>query len=69
MKPLLGVMFSPSPARIPERIGIIGRTHGVKDSNKPATKKVRITVNMLALETRDARRDCSEILISPDVVF
>jgi hypothetical protein len=32
-------MFSPPPAMIPERIGTIGRTQGVKASNNPAPKK------------------------------
>src|SRR6478736_6037654 len=33
-------MFSPEPAMMPERIGIIGNTHGVKASSKPKPKKL-----------------------------
>src|SRR3954447_10901294 len=42
----------PSPAMIPERMGIIGRTHGVNASNTPKTRKLARTSAKLPSNNR-----------------
>ena len=42
------VTSSPWPTMMPERIGIIGSTHGVSDSTRPATKNVEQRVQQIA---------------------
>ena len=44
--------FSPAPAMMPDRIGIIGNTHGVKARPSPARKK---TPNTSQIEPFNAR--------------
>ena len=41
-KDLFGVMLAPCPTIKPVSIGIMGKTHGVKDNNTPASKKSNI---------------------------
>src|SRR6185312_2520473 len=62
------VTLSPCPTMIPERIGIIGSTHGVNDSNKPPAKNAPSISNRLPLRTRLARRSCSETNALPPLV-
>src|SRR5579862_3970760 len=45
---------------IPDRIGIIGSTHGESDSSAPSAKKVTSTAAMLPSRRRTPRRSCSE---------
>src|SRR3569833_3398616 len=45
---------------IPDRIGTIGRTHGVKANTSPARKKPPNMRKMLPEVMRDANRSCSE---------
>ncbi|RLA25425.1 MAG: hypothetical protein DRQ63_09695 [Gammaproteobacteria bacterium] len=59
-KPRDAVILSPSPAMMPERMGTIGNTQGVKASNRPAPKKVAMTSNMLEPEINCASRACSD---------
>src|SRR3989304_5296400 len=40
-------MSVPSPTMMPERIGIIGSTHGVKASSRPKPKKLASTSQVL----------------------
>ena len=44
--------FAPSPAMIPDRIGIIGSTHGVKASSSPNPRKLAITSAKLPSNSR-----------------
>jgi hypothetical protein len=43
-----------------DRMGIIGNTQGVKASNRPKPKKLRITSQVLPLVSDSAMRSCSE---------
>src|SRR5882672_12951808 len=45
---------------MPERIGIIGNTHGVNDRSTPMPKKVASTASRLPSRINKARRSCSE---------
>jgi hypothetical protein len=45
---------------MPDRIGIIGSTHGVKASPRPVTKKNASTPSRLPVRTRSAIESCSD---------
>src|SRR5262249_46511476 len=51
-------MFSPDPAMMPDRIGIIGNTHGVNASRRPKPKKLSSASQRL-LDDRFAASACS----------
>ena len=57
-----GVAASPWPAMMPDRIGIIGSTQGVKASSRPKPKKLAMTTNRLPSAIRFERRSCSETI-------
>src|SRR5690606_636752 len=69
VKPRLGLTSSPSPAMIPDNIGTIGSTQGVKANNSPAPKNVATTSQSPALEMRLARRACSDCGAGPVVAL
>ena len=48
-KPRMRVTLAPCPTMMPERIGIIGSTHGVSDSSNPAPKNVQQCVRDIAV--------------------
>jgi hypothetical protein len=58
-KPRAGVTLSPWPTMMPERMGIIGSTHGVNANNKPMPKNVPSTTNRLPSRIRAASLSCS----------
>ena len=57
-----GVAASPWPAMMPERIGIIGSTQGVKASSRPNPKKLAMIASRLPPEIRLDSRSCSETI-------
>src|ERR1044071_6781629 len=60
--PRHGVMRSPWPTMMPDRIGIIGSTHGVSDSTRPPRKKRPTRTAMLPWRTIAARLSCSDTI-------
>ncbi len=50
----------PWPAMIPESIGTIGSTQGVKASSNPEPKKEMMTMNRLPLRIRAASRSWAD---------
>src|SRR5262245_25618489 len=52
--------FSPPPAMIPERIGTIGNTQGVKASSNPVPKNPSRTRRRLPLRILSAQLSCSD---------
>ena len=62
-----GVACLPWPAMMPDRIGIIGNTQGVKASSSPKPKKDAITTRMFPRDMRSASRSCSATLGSTEV--
>ena len=59
------VMLAPWPTMIPERIGTIGNTQGVKPRSSPKPKKVPSTSSRLPLRTSLAKRSCSDTNAPP----
>ena len=57
-----GVAASPWPAMMPDRIGIIGSTQGVKASSRPNPKKLAMMAKRLPPAIRVERRSCSETI-------
>ena len=53
------LMFSPWPTMMLERIGIIGKTQGVKVRSSPKPKKLSNTSQVLPLNSDWAMRSCS----------
>ncbi len=47
---------------MPDRIGIIGSTQGVKASRRPKPKKLAMTTNRLPSAISPDRRSCSETM-------
>src|SRR5262245_28146579 len=58
------VMFSPCPTIIPDKIGIIGNTHGVNDSPSPARKNNPNAYQRLPLSAA-ANPSCSDTIGAP----
>ncbi len=52
--------FFPWPAMMPERMGTIGSTQGVKANTRPARKKPPNIRKVLPEVMREAKRSCSE---------
>ena len=52
--------FLPCPAMIPERIGTMGSTQGVKASTRPARKKPPSMMRMFPERASEAYQSCSE---------
>ena len=61
----MGVTCSPCPAMMPERMGIMGNTHGVKASSRPKPKNEASTSHSEPCATSLARRSCSETIPEP----
>ena len=60
MTPLVRVIRLPSPTIMPDRIGIIGKTHGVNESNNPKPKKEIILNNRFLSFNFCVIESCSE---------
>jgi hypothetical protein len=54
-------MLLPSPAMIPDKMGIIGSTHGVNVSSKPKPKKAAITKIKLPSNRRAISKSLAKI--------
>ena len=61
---LVLVIRTPSPTIMPERIGIIGKTHGVNASKNPNIKNEKILNNKLFSFNFFVITSCSDINIS-----
>src|SRR5258706_16480647 len=59
VNPRRRVTFLPLPAINPERMGIIGRTHGVNDSSNPKPRKLAMTSQKLPVLSSHAIRRAS----------
>src|SRR6185437_11131825 len=64
-KPRAAVTLSPWPTMSPERIGIIGSTHGVKASTSPPTKKMPRTAHRLPVRSTESIESCSDTNAAP----
>src|SRR5438552_943638 len=66
-KPRDTLTFSPWPTMMPDRMGIIGNTQGVRERSKPKPKKVPRTRSKLPSRISIAKRSCSDVMpVEPD---